>query len=106
MGYEPNELPLLHPASLGIPSIIPVRIGCQGSWVVVSQAFINLSTQIGWSNLNYSIIIRKNIDRLLEMVYTYGMKHFGDTVAETNIIQPLLTIADESNRPARRAGCE
>ncbi len=56
--------------------------------------------------MNYSIIIRKNIDQPLEMVYTYGMKHFGDTVAETNIIQPLLTIADESNRPARRAGCE
>jgi hypothetical protein len=56
--------------------------------------------------LNFPIIIRKNIDQPLEMVYTYGMKHFGDIVAETKTIQPLLTIADESNRPARRAGCE
>jgi hypothetical protein len=56
--------------------------------------------------LNYSIIVRKNIDQPSEMVYTYGMKHFGDVGAEAKNAQLLAMIADGSNRSARRAGCE
>jgi len=38
------------------------------------------------------------------MGYTYGMKYFGDTVAEAKSIQVLLTITEEGKRLARRAG--
>jgi len=40
------------------------------------------------------------------MVYTYGMKHFGGTVAETNRFQSLLMIAEDGKQLARRAGGE
>jgi len=47
-----------------------------------------------------------NIDQTGEMVYTYGMKHFGGTVAETNRFQSLLMIAEDGKQLARRAGGE
>jgi hypothetical protein len=40
------------------------------------------------------------------MVYTNGMKYFGNAVAEANNIQSSLMISEVNNRLARRAGAE
>jgi hypothetical protein len=40
------------------------------------------------------------------MIYTNGMKHFGNIVAEANSIQPSRVIFEVSSRLARRASGE
>jgi len=55
------------------------------------------------AGLNLNIL---SIDQVEEMVYTYGMKYFGNTVAEANGIQLSRAISEESNRLARRASGE
>jgi hypothetical protein len=47
-----------------------------------------------------------NIDQTGEMVYTYGMKNFGNTVPKARNVRLLLTVADEGKQLARRAGGE
>jgi hypothetical protein len=40
------------------------------------------------------------------MVYTYGMKYFGNTAAEANSIKLSRAISEESSPLARRASVE
>ena len=40
------------------------------------------------------------------MVYTYGTKNFGKAADEADNIQPMLTVAEEGKRLARRASGE
>ena len=52
---------------------------------------------------NLSIL---SIDQTGEMVYTNGMKYFGNMAAEADSIQLSLMVSEVSSRLARRASVE